>query len=133
MALFEAQILNIRAVEAGNAAEMVTRLQAEIAAAATANEESMVDLELAGAGSGPQWIASFPTGSSEQVTSGASLALSPAPVVVAAVAGNPVELMLRLNQALAAASHGDVYKVVVAGGGSGPTYMAIALAAPSGG
>jgi hypothetical protein len=114
----------IRSVQAGDADEMVSRLTALLAA----EEEPIVDLQLAGAGAGPLWEAWVVVGDAN-----AGITLSPSTAaVVAAVAGNPTEARLRLSQKLAAFNAvtpiSAVYKVVVAGGGVGPTYMAVALA-----
>lgn len=112
---------DIQAVQAGDAAEMVTRLTATIAA----SPQSIADLQIAGAGAGPLWEAWLVRGDG-------TVTVDPAAArVVAAVAGNPIEARLLLSQRLAALNAvtaiAFVNKVVVAGGGVGPTYMAIAL------
>ena len=112
---------DIQAVQAGDADEMVVRLAAAIAA----SPQSIADLQIAGAGAGPLWEAWL-------VRADASVTVDPAAArVVAAVAGNPTEARLLLSRRLAALNAVTaislVNKVVVAGGGVGPTYMAIAL------
>jgi hypothetical protein len=114
---------DIQAVQAGDAAEMVTRLTAAIAA----SPQSIADLQMAGAGAGPLWEAWLVRADTD-----VSITVDPAAArVVAAVAGNPTEARLLLSQRLAALNAvtviAQVNKVVVAGGGVGPTYMAIAL------
>jgi len=130
MALIEMEtppINQFHAVEAGDAAEMVSRLTNEAAAAATAQEGGIVDFVLAGAGSGPQWQAWFVAGTGAPVAADFSVNQ---PQFVAAVAGNPVEALFYLKQRLAAAI-GDVssvvFKVEVAGAGDGPSFMAVAM------
>ena len=118
---------DIQAVQAGDAAEMVSRLTAAIAA----SPQSIADLQLAGAGAGPLWEAWLVRGD-------ATVAVDPAvAAVVAVVAGNPTEARLLLTQQLAALNAITaiefVNKVVVGGGGVCPTYMAIALYAVGGG
>jgi hypothetical protein len=130
MALFSATLaatpnFNVRAVEAGDAAEMVTRLQAQVAAALAAGETKIVDFNLAGAGSGPQWQGWLTT--ANQVSGGVITVAPQNAGFVAAVAGNPVEAVLLLKQRLAPFVSDLVCKVEVAGAGDGPTYMAVAL------
>lgn len=123
---------NVRAVKAGDAAEMVTRLTQEAAAAISAGDSTLEDFQLTGCGSGPQWQAWLVTGNTNGLPIHVALASL---VFVAAVAGNPAEATLRLKQKLAAISPTPtvIFKVVAAGAGDGPTYMAVALAfiAPS--
>ena len=94
MALYDARYaaapaFNVRAVEAGDAAEMVSRLTNEFAAAVTAGEARIVDFKIAGAASGLLWQAWFVVGTSEIGIPTAPLA-GPAGVrVVAAEAGSP--------------------------------------------
>jgi len=117
---------NIRAVEAGDAAEMESRLANEAAAAVAAGDSTLGDFQLTGAGSGPQWQAWFDTGN----TSPAPVAASLGEVLfLAAVAGNPTEAVFLLKQRMADASPSPagLFKVVVAGAGDGPTYMAVAV------
>jgi len=118
---------DIQAVQAGDAAEMVTRLKAAIAA----SPQTIADLQVAGAGAGPLWEAWLVRGD-DTVTVDPTVA-----DVVAAVAGNPIEARLLLTERLAALNAitpiNLVNKVVVAGGGVGPTYMAIALVSLGGG
>ena len=114
---------DIQAVQAGDAAEMVTRLTAAIAA----SPQSIADLQMAGAGAGPLWEAWLVRAETD-----VSITVDPnAARVVAAVAGNPIEARRLLTQRLAALNAVTtialVNKVVVAGGGVGPTYMAVAL------
>lgn len=130
MALFDSlytATTNIRAVQAGDADEMVSRLQAAAAAAIAAGEEDdMADFKLAGAGSGPQWEAWFVEG---EPVSTPTVGLDVVQFV-AAVAGNPAEAVFYLKQRLAAAigeASARLYKVEVAGAGDGPTYMAVAV------
>ena len=131
MALFNAPfapppVFNIRAVEAGDADEMVSRLTNEIAAAVAAGEVRMADFKIAGSGSGPQWQAWFVSGTSVE-TPNAPLATLQA---VAAVAGSPSEALFYAKQRLAAAigiAAAVVHKTVVAGAGDGPTFMAVTL------
>lgn len=131
MALFNAPfapapVFNIRAVEAGDADEMVSRLTNQIAAAVAAGEVRMADFKIAGAGSGLLWQGWFVTGTSVD-TPNAPLASLQA---VAAVAGSPAEALFYVKQRLAAeigVAASVVHKTVVAGAGDGPTYMAVAL------
>lgn len=132
MALFEATYatppdFNVHAVQAGDAAEMVSRLAAALAAAALA-ESQIVDFNLAGAGSGPLWQGWFTTALT--VADGVVTASAEASVFVAAVAGNPTEAVFYLKQRLADLGPQTVYKIEVAGAGDGPTYMAVALCLP---
>ncbi len=132
MALFSSlytATTNIRAVEAGDAAEMVSRLQNEVAAAIAAGEEADIcDFKLAGSGSGPKWQAWF--------IEGASTISVPLGLVqfAAAVGGSPAEAVFYLKQRIAMAI-GEVptflLKVEVAGAGDGPTYMAVAVFTPA--
>ncbi len=131
MALFNSPyqpptLTNVRAVEAGDAAEMVSRLQGAVAAALDAGENQLVDFNLAGAGSGPQWQAWLTLGESlDSVVVGIGTVQ-----FVAAVAGSPEEALFYLKQRLTAAVGGaqaTVYKVELAGAGDGPTYMAVAM------
>lgn len=128
MALFQTAFsgngFNIRGVTAGDAAEMESRLTNEIAAAVIAGETGMVEFQVAGAGAGLNWEAWFV--SSAVATSGARLPYNSIDVA-AAEAGNPVEALLKLNQKIASFGVDFVYKVVIAGAGVGPTYMAIAV------
>lgn len=128
MALFSSiydESTNIRAVEAGDADEMVSRLRNQVAAALAAGEnDNMCDFKLAGSGSGPQWQGWFVEGEAEVIAELEDVQF------VAAVAGNPAEALFYLKQRLAAAI-GDagarLFKVEVAGAGDGPTYMAVAV------
>lgn len=109
---------------------MVTRLTNEIAAAIAANEPEVADFKLAGCGSGPQWQAWMVLGENG-ATPAAPL---PGLRVVADVAGNPTEALFYVKQRLAAAigtAPTTIYKVVVAGAGDGPTYMAVVLFGPT--
>lgn len=135
MALIEMEFgpgaFNVRAVRAGDADEIVSRLTNEIAAAVAAGEEAIVDFMLAGAGSGPEWEAWFLTGDGGPLEVGFAVNL---PRFVAAVAGNPEEALFYLKQRIAAAAAvlgvsgaPFVYKVEVAGAGDGPTFMAAAM------
>lgn len=133
MALYDARYaaapaFNVRAVEAGDAAEMVSRLTNEFAAAVTAGEARIVDFKIAGAASGLLWQAWFVVGTSEIGIPTAPLA-GPAGVrVVAAEAGSPAEALFYAKQRLAAAigvTPSLIFKTVVAGAGDGPTFMAI--------
>jgi hypothetical protein len=133
MALIESEFepppdgLNVRAVRAGDADEMVTRLTNEVAAAVAAGEEGIADFNLAGSGSGPEWEAWFVTGDAEPLEADF---VENQPRFVAAVAGNPDEALFYLKQRLAAAigaTASTVFKVEVAGAGDGPTYMAVAM------
>jgi hypothetical protein len=125
MALFNATYavppsFDIQAVEAGDSAEMVTRLTSLL----SASPQDVADFKLAGAGSGPLWEAWLVRGDvTISVPAGQAQ-------FVAAVAGNPAEALFYLKQRLAAAigsNAATVYKVEVAGAGDGPTYMAAAL------
>ena len=131
MALIEMEFgpgaFNVRAVKAGDADEMVSRLTNEVAAAVAAGEEAIVDFMLAGAGSGPEWEAWFVTGDGSPLEADFAVNF---PRFVAAVAGNPDEALFYLKQRLAAAigaTASTVFKVEVAGAGDGPTYMAVAM------
>lgn len=136
MALIEMEFVvpdgfNVRAVRAGDAAEMVSRLTNEVAAATAAGEEAIVDFMLAGAGSGPEWEAWFVTGDGSPLEVDF---LINQPRFVAAVAGNPEEALFYLKQHMASAAAElsvsgapFVYKVEVAGAGDGPTFMAAAM------
>lgn len=133
MALFNATFatdedFNVRAVQAGDAAEMVSRLTNELVAAAAAGETNIVDFNLAGAGSGPLWQGWVTTAA--DVAVGGVTAPVASSLFAAAVAGNPAEALFYLKQRLAALNPQTVYKVEVAGAGDGPTYMAVALCAP---
>lgn len=137
MALFDARYaaapaFNLRAVEAGDATEMVFRLTNEFAAAIAATEANIVDFKLAGAGSGLLWQAWFVVGTAEDdIVPTAPLA---GLKVVAAEAGSPAEALFYLKQRLATAigvTSSLIFKTVVAGAGDGPTYMAIALFGPA--
>ncbi len=133
MALFDSTYdgelpVRVRAVQAGDAAEMVSRLTNALTAAIADGDQEMADFKLAGAGSGPNWEAWFVDGEADVV-----VALSEAKFA-ASEAGNPVEATLRLNQQITALFDGlapdtelHVFKVEVAGAGDGPTYMAVAL------
>lgn len=117
---------NVRAVEAGDAAEMESRLQNEAAAAIAAGEDLLEDFQIAGCGSGPQWQSWMVTGN----TSAEPVSIDLAELFfAAAVAGNPTEavflLLKRLNEAPFTPQ--EIFKVVVAGAGDGPTYMAVAV------
>ena len=117
---------NVRAVEAGDAAEMVSRLTNAAAAAVAAGESRIGDFQLAGCGSGPQWQAWMATGNTSALPVSIGLA---AIFFAAAVAGNPTEAVFLLKKRLAEASPPpqEIFKIVVAGAGDGPTYMAIAM------
>ncbi len=125
MALFQAPFaasptFDLQAVEAGDAAEMVSRLTAALPLA----EQSIADFKLGGAGSGPLWQAWVVRGAADVSVPGETAQF------VAAVAGNPAEALFYLKQRLAEAIGGnaaDVFKVEIAGAGDGPTYMAVAL------
>lgn len=114
---------DIQATQGGNPAEMELHLNTLIASSA----QTISDIQLAGAGAGPMWEAWLVRGDSSTPTVDPTAA-----VVAASVAGNPVQAVLQLNQRLAAINAvtaiNSVNKVVVAGGGVGPTYMAVALA-----
>jgi hypothetical protein len=116
---------NFYAVHAGDADEMVSRLQAAVAAAlAAGGDHDICDFKLAGAGSGPEWEAWFVEGESDIAVDLENVQF------VAAVAGNPTEAVFYLKQRLAAAIGNDtatLYKVEIAGAGDGPTYMAVAV------
>lgn len=134
MALFKAQYspnnhFNIRGVEAGDGPEMVSRLTNEVAAAVAASETGMVDLQIAGAGAGPQWWAWFV--SADAASSGARVSYTPAIAFAASVAGNPDEAVFTLKNNIAALPPNQIYKIVVAGAGVGPTYMALAVYVPT--
>ena len=126
MALFEAlgSGMALWGVEAGDAAEMESRLANKLAEAAAATEDAACELQLAGAGAGPLWQAWFVTAPTINV--GGQFPPSNARVA-AAVAGNPAEALLRLKQRMVANSLDVVNKVVLAGAGVGPTYMALAI------
>jgi len=135
MALFNAPYaatpdFNVRAVAAGDAAEMVSRLTNEFAAAIAASEVNIADFKLAGAGSGLLWQAWFVVGTSVDTPNAALAGLG----VVADVAGSPTEALLLVQQRLATAigaTPSQVFKTVVAGAGDGPTYIAVAVFGPS--
>lgn len=122
-----APAFNVRAVEAGDAAEMVSRLRNEAAAAVAAGDSTLGDFQLAGCGSGPQWQAWMVTGNSSPTPIQMSLQEA---VFVADVAGNPTEAVFYVKKRLAelVPAPAEIFKIVVAGAGDGPTYMAIALA-----
>lgn len=126
-----APAFNLRAVEAGDAAEMVSRLTNEIAAAVAAGEASISDFKLAGAASGLLWQAWFVVGTSEDDAVPVAPLGGPAGLrVVAAEAGSPAEALFYAKQRLAAAigvTPSLIFKTVVAGAGDGPTFMAIIL------
>lgn len=133
MALFEvpysatATSFNVHSVSAGNPAELVTRLTAEIAAAVTAGEQSLVDFNLSGTGAGPNWEAWFTTSS---IPTAPTISFNLRELtVVAAVAGNPTEARLALLADLAALSPAptEVAKFEIAGGGIGTIFMAVAI------
>jgi hypothetical protein len=111
-------------VEAGDATEMESRLAAKLAEAAASTADAACELQLAGAGAGPLWQGWFVTASSIAV--GATFFPSNA-LVAAAVAGNPAEALLRLKQRMVANGLDVVNKVVLAGAGVGPTFMALAI------
>lgn len=117
------------AVEAGDAAEMVSRLRNAAVAAIAAGADEVSDFKLAGAGVGPLWQAWFVAGDADT-----SITIDFSEVdFLAVVAGNPAETTLLLNQQLDAASAASdpnqvvVYKFEVAGAGAGPNYMAVAM------
>lgn len=117
---------NLRAVEAGDAAEMESRLTNEAGAAIAAGDSTLEDFQIAGAGSGPLWQSWMVTGN----TSAQPVSIELQEIFfAAAVAGNPREaiflLLKRLNEATPAPQ--NIFKVVVAGAGDGPTYMAVAV------
>lgn len=116
---------NVRAVQAGDAAEMVSRLTNEAAAAVAAGESEIVDFNLAGAASGLLWQAWLTT----TTDTGSETCETGIAQFVAAEAGNPAEAVLLLKQRIAEAipSGGNMYKMEVAGAGDGPTYLAVAL------
>jgi hypothetical protein len=120
---------NLRAVEAGDADEMLARLAAEVSAALTAGEFELTEFVLGGTGAGPNWQAWFVTGGGGPD----AVALSDLLFAVE-VASNPAEARLRVMQKLAALSPtpDEVIKVVVAGGGIGTIFMAIAVAVHGG-
>lgn len=130
MALFQINyssdptVFNVRAVSAGNPEELQSRLNAEIAAAATAGESLMADFKLGGTGAGPNWEAWFVTSSDVGVGIGAGLSTT---LVAAASGSNPVEARLNALAALAAINVSNVFKVEVAGGGIGTIFMAVAV------
>ena len=117
---------NLRAVEAGDAAEMESRLVNEAAAAIAAGDTELNDFQIAGAGSGPQWQSWMVTGS----TAAEPVSIDLQELFFAAsVAGNPSEavflLLKRLNEASPAPV--EIFKIVVAGSGDGHSYMAVAV------
>lgn len=117
---------NLRAVEAGDALEMETRLKNQAIAAVAAGDTELEDFQIAGAGSGPLWQSWMVTGST--AAEPVSIELQDI-FFAAAVAGNPTEavflLLKRLNGVTPAPQ--NIFKVVVAGAGDGPTYMAVAV------
>lgn len=117
---------NLRAVEAGDAAEMESRLANEAAAAIAAGDDQLEDFQIAGAGSGPQWQSWMVTGS----TAAEPVSIDLQEIFfAAAVAGNPTEavflLLKRLNEAPITPQ--NIFKVVVAGAADGRSYMAVAV------
>lgn len=115
-------VFDIQGVEAGDAAEMETKINNLLAGAGL--PDLLADLTLGGAGAGPLWLAELTL--ADTVGSGVSIAIGSV-LVAAAVAGNAAEASLLARQRLAALTPTNVHKVVVAGGGVGPTYMAIAI------
>ncbi len=129
-ARYGAEPVRTYAVQAGDAAEMVSRLTAAAAAAVAAGADDMSDFKLAGSGIGPLWEAWFVAG---EGTISINVEFS-AVHFLAAVAGNPTEATLLLNQQIDAAAAAItppdglvMYKIEVAGAGAGPNYMAVAM------
>ena len=117
---------NLRAVQAGDAAEMESRLANEAAAAVAAGDDQLEDFQIAGAGSGARWESWMVTGS----TAAEPVSIDLQEIFfAAAVAGNPTEakflLLKRLNEVTPAPQ--DIFKVVVAGAADGRSYMGVAV------
>lgn len=125
----ESDEFNIRSMRAGDAAAMLTFLAAAVVTALANNEEVIVDLNLAGAGAGPDWECWFVTAEAGNI--GPLTESCPLNVArfACAVAGNPVEARELLQAQLAVASPvpTTIFKVEIAGAGIGPHYMAVCL------
>ncbi len=122
-------LFRVHSVHAGDSAEMESRLSNEIAAALTAGEVNLADLQISGAASGFDWEAYFVT-TSLSVADALALGFVVVPlsgVRVAAVVGDdPAEVISRLNNRLLAVNMPNIHKVAVAGAGDGPRYMVLA-------
>lgn len=119
---------NIHTCQAGNAAQMLTFLDAELAAASDATEGAIADLKLSGTGAGPNWEAVFVTAADSTTP---VVALNQA-AFVCAVGSNPTQVREFLLAALAVLLPLSVNKVEIAGAGLGTIYMGVALCTVAG-
>jgi len=132
MALFSAgysahDAFVVHSVRAGDAAEMLTRLNAEVAAAIANGESQIVDIVLAGAASGYDWECWFVTCPDiGAITEACPLVLAR---FACAAAGNPTEARESIAAQLVVIAPEIVWKIEVAGAGDGPRYMALVLTA----
>jgi hypothetical protein len=119
---------NVHAVHAGDSLEMESRFNNALAAAVAASEVNLVDVQIGGAASGYDWEGWFIT-TSLSVPAALALGFVAVPLagtsIVAAEGGDPQECVVRLRNRLAASSNTSVNKIVLAGAGDGPRYMAI--------
>jgi hypothetical protein len=119
---------NIHAVHAGDSLEMESRFNNALAAAIAAGETNLVDVQIGGAASGYDWEGWFVT-TDLSVAAALALGFVALPLagtsIVAAEGGDPQECISRLNNRLAASANTSLNKIVLAGAGDGPRYMAI--------
>lgn len=115
--------VELRAVRANNAAEMQLRLTEALA---TIETQGVVDLQLAGCGAAPNFLALLVATGAEGAT---TPTVAPADAIVfAADAIDPIELSEQIQaELLANGVGGQWYRAISAGGGWGPHWMGIAL------
>jgi len=116
-------------VRANNPDEMLLKLEAAAAALNPANV-SIVDFELFATGAAPNFLAMLVA-----ADAGNTPVVDPSNVgfVVAGGIGgiDPVPLLSQVAQQVIAAAAGEVNKMVSAGGGAGPHWMAAAIYTPA--
>lgn len=125
MALIDAAVdpaLNYVVVRANSAAEMVQKLQA-----AAATLDVIADLELESSGAAPHFVATLVDTS--EVTSVPSLSGSAAAFLCLGGIGgiDPLALVEELQAQIIALGTAVIYKVLIAGGGAGPHWMALVI------
>ena len=111
-------VFDIISAKAGDAAEMEAKLNAILVAGAS--PPNVIDYVLAGVGQGPEWETA--------IVFAVAGGTEPARELVrffAGVGGSPEEALAALYRRIA--NQNDLRKVEVAGGGSGTTFMALAL------
>lgn len=130
MALIDATVdasLEYIAVRANDAAEMLAKLNAALAAITGGGV--IIDLELKGCGAGPKFMATLVVADSSQ--GGLSPTIAPVDAAFIVVGGSggidPLALIAQMSAEVQALGVTTVHKCLMAGAGAGPNWMGLTL------